>query len=69
MLAEAGLVAFTSACFEFVDEVSEEAQHGSLAKLPKIFSSHIYGLKRCCCGVLRVDDSSPYLSVAILRSS
>ena len=37
VLVEAGLVAFSSACFEFADEVPEEAQHGSLAHLPNIF--------------------------------
>ena len=37
MLVEAGLVAFSSACLEFADEVPEEAQHGSLANLPEIF--------------------------------
>ena len=34
LLVEAGLVAVSSACFEFADEVLE-AQHGSLAHLPK----------------------------------
>ena len=43
MLVEASLVAFLSACFEFADEVPKEAQHGSLAHLPKIFSSHLHG--------------------------
>ena len=43
-LIEAGLVTFSSACFEFVDEVPKEAQHGSLAHLPKFFSSHLHGL-------------------------
>ena len=43
-LAEARLVAFSSACFEVADEVPKEAQHGSLAHLPKILSSHLYGL-------------------------
>ena len=47
VLVEAGLVAFSSACFEFVDEVpKEEAQHGSLAHLPKFFSSHLHGLSK-----------------------
>ena len=41
VLVEAGLVACSSTCFEFADEVSKEAQHGSLAHLPKVFSSHI----------------------------
>ena len=36
-LVEAGLVAFSSTCFEFVDEVPDVVQHGSLAKLPAIF--------------------------------
>ena len=46
MLVEAGLVAFSSACFEFADEVPKEAQHGSLAHLPKVFSSHLHGLSK-----------------------
>ena len=37
VLVEAGLVAFSSACFEFADEVRKEAQHDSLAHLPKFF--------------------------------
>ena len=36
VLVEAGLVAFSSACFEFANEVPKEAQHGSLAHLPKV---------------------------------
>ena len=46
VLVEAGLVAYSSACFEFADEVPEEAQHGSLAHLPKIVSSHLHGLSK-----------------------
>ena len=46
VLVEAGLVAFSSAFFEFADEVPKEAQHGSLAHLPKIFSSHLHGLSK-----------------------
>ena len=30
----------------WADEVPEEAQHGSLAKLPKIISSHLHGLSK-----------------------
>ena len=30
VLVEAGLVVFSSACFEFADKVPKEAQHGSL---------------------------------------
>ena len=44
MHVEAGLVAFSSACFEFADQVPEEAQHGSLAYLPKKKSSRLHGL-------------------------
>ena len=43
---EAGLVAFSSTCFEFASEVPKEAQHGSLAHLSKVFSSHLYGLSK-----------------------
>ena len=46
VLVEAGLVVFSSACFEFVDEVPKEAQHGSLAHLPKTFPSHLQGLSK-----------------------
>ena len=46
VLVEACLVAFPSACFEFADEVPKEAQHGSLAHLPKVFSSHLRGLSK-----------------------
>ena len=35
VLVEADLIAFSSACFEFADEVPKEAQHSSLAHLPK----------------------------------
>ena len=43
---EAGMVAFSNACVEFADEVPKETQHGSLAHLPKIFSSHLHGLSK-----------------------
>ena len=46
MLVEAGLVAFSSACFEFSDEVREEVQNGSVAHLQKVFLSHLYGLSK-----------------------
>ena len=46
VLIEAGLVTFSSACFDFVEEVPKEAQHGSLAHLPNVFSSHLHGLSK-----------------------
>ena len=46
VLVEASLVTFSMACFEFADEVPKEAQHGSLAHLPKAFSSHFHGLSK-----------------------
>ena len=46
VLVEAGLVAFSSACFEFADEVPKNTQHGSLAHLPKVFPSHFHGLSK-----------------------
>ena len=46
VLVEAGLVVVSSVCFEFADEVQENAQHGSLAHLPKIFPSHLHGLSK-----------------------
>ena len=45
-LVEAGLVTFSSACFEFVDAVPEESQYGILAHVPKVFSSHLHGLSK-----------------------
>ena len=70
VLVETGLVAFSSACFEFADEVLKEAQHGSPAHLPKIIFSHLRGLfEGCCYEDLRIGASSPPLSVAMLCSS
>ena len=46
VLVEAGLVAFTSARFEFANEIPKEAQYGSLAHLPKFFSSHLHDLSK-----------------------
>ena len=46
VLVQAGLVAFSSTCFEFADEVPNEAQNGSPAHLPNVFSSHLYGLSK-----------------------
>ena len=44
VLLEAGLVSLSSARFEFADGVLKEAQKGSLAHLPKGFSSHLHSL-------------------------
>ena len=46
VLVEASLIIFSSACFEFENEFPEEAQHGSLAHLPKMFFSHLHGLSK-----------------------
>ena len=46
VLIEADLVAFSIACFEFANEVPKETHDGSLAHLPKIFSSHLHGLSK-----------------------
>ena len=46
VLVEAGLVVFSSARFEFADEVPKEAQHGSLAHLPKVVFSHLHDLSK-----------------------
>ena len=43
VLVEASLVAYS---IEFADEVPKEAQRGSLAHLPKVFSSHLHGLSK-----------------------
>ena len=70
VLVEAGLVAFSSACFEFADEVPKEAQHGSLAHLPEgFFQPSSRPFEGCCYGVLRGGASSPPLSVAMMRLS
>ena len=37
VLVEVGLVTFSSACFEFADEVPEEDQPGILAHLPMYY--------------------------------
>ena len=69
VLVEAGLVAFSSVCFEFADEVPKEAQHGSLVHLMKFFFQPFSRpFKGCCCGVLCVGATSPPLSVTMLRS-
>ena len=39
VLVEAGLVAFSSACFEFADKVPKDAWYSSLAQLPKVSST------------------------------
>ena len=46
VLVEAGLVAFSKGCFEFLNGVPKEAQHGSLAHLPKFFFSHLHDLSK-----------------------
>ena len=46
VLIEAGLIAFSNACFEFEDEGLEEAQHGILVNLPKSFANHYHAFRR-----------------------
>ena len=46
VLVEAGLAAYSIACFELAEEVSRKPQHGSLAYLPKVFSIHFYGFSK-----------------------
>ena len=46
VLVEAGLVAFSSACFEFADEAPKEAQHDSLAHLPNVFPAIFTAFRR-----------------------
>ena len=46
VLVEADLIAFPDACFEFVDEDSKDAQHGSLANLLKVLASNFHGLSK-----------------------
>ena len=41
VLVEVGLVAFSSGCFEFANEVPKEAQHG---RPSEGFSSHLHDL-------------------------
>ena len=45
-LVKAGLVPFSITCFNFADEVPKNSQHGSLAHLPKFFSSPFHGLSK-----------------------
>ena len=45
-MVEAGLIAFSNACFEFENEDPEVAQHGSLANFPKILASHLHRLPK-----------------------
>ena len=45
-LTEGGLVAFSSACYESADEVPQEAQHGSLVLIPKIFPATFTAFRR-----------------------
>ena len=72
VLKEAGLVTLSSACFEFADKVPEEAQHGSLAHLSKVFSSTAFrrlllsgSARRCllasslCCHAAFISASTP----------
>ena len=46
VLVQAGLVASSTTCFEFADEVPKEAQHGSLAHLPKEFPAIFTAFRR-----------------------
>ena len=46
MLVEAGLIAFSIACFEFAGEGPEKPQYGSIAKPPKIFPAIFTALRR-----------------------
>ena len=44
VLVEAGPIAFSSACFEFADEVSfKRSSARQPCNLPKVFSSHLHG--------------------------
>ena len=46
VLVDAGLIVFPNACFEFADKGREEAQHDSLANLPKISASRLHGFSK-----------------------
>ena len=55
VLVEADLVAFSTACFEFADQVPEEAQHGRQPRTPsEVFFPAIFTafLRSRCCGVI-----------------
>ena len=70
VLVEAGLVAFSSACFEFADGVPNSiSPRQPCAPSEGFFQPFSRPFEGCCCGVLRVGASSPPLSVAMLRSS
>ena len=46
VLVEASLTTFSDARFEFTDDGPDEAQHDSLANIPKSFASHLHGLSK-----------------------
>ena len=62
MLVEADMVAFSSACFEFADAIPEEAQHASLANLPKVFPGFFMVFQR----LLLWDSARRYLLASSL---
>ena len=63
VLVEVGLVAFSSSCFEFADEVPKEAQHGSLAHLPTFFPAIFTTFRR----LLLWGSARMYLPASSLR--
>ena len=46
VLVQVDLIAFSSTFFEFADKVPEEAQHGSLVNLPKLFPAILTAFRR-----------------------
>ena len=69
VLIEAGLVAFSSTCFIFADEVPKKLSTAALRTFRSFFQLFSRSFEDCCCGVLRVGASSPPLSLAMLRLS
>ena len=70
VFVEAGLVAFSGACFEFADEVSKRSSaRQPCATSEDFFQPSSRPFEGCCYGVLRVGASSHPLSVAMLRLS
>ena len=61
MLLGAGLVVFSSAYFEFADEVPQDVQHGSLRTFCRVFQPSSRPFEGCWCEVLRVGSPSPPL--------
>ena len=61
VLVEAGLVAFSSACFEFTDEVPKEASTAALRTFRRFFQPSSRSFEGCCYGVMYYIASVSFL--------